>query len=66
MENILTSREVAKMAGITVGAVNRLASRGTLPYAWIGRARAFRRDQVQRWLDDSKAQSRRLMRKGAK
>lgn len=68
MEGYLDAKGVAKMLGITVSAVHRLAARGTLPGTWLGGIRFWKRETVQRYLDDDVAQARRrgaaILRKG--
>lgn len=59
IQGFLDTREVSRKLMISVSAVNRLAARGTLAYAWCSGRRLFHRDGIEKYLLDAEAQKRR-------
>jgi excisionase family DNA binding protein len=49
---IMTVQELARYLRVHTMTVYRLIQRGDLPAARVGRGWRFRKDQVDRWLDD--------------
>jgi len=52
IENMIDTREAARILGITPQAVNRLCNRGTLPSLWLGSRRVFVKLKVQKFALD--------------
>ena len=59
IQGYLDTREVSKKLNITVSAVNRLASRGTLAYVWMSGRRLYHAQVIANYLSDKAAQKRR-------
>ena len=53
MDRLLTAPEVAEILGVHVNYVWAEAKRGHIPSILIGRNRRFRRDDIERWLDQN-------------
>ncbi len=53
MDRLLTAPEVAEILGVHVNYVWAEAKRGRIPSITIGRNRRFRRQDIDRWLDEN-------------
>lgn len=59
MEGWLSIQDVAQKLGISVSAVHRLASRGTLAFRWLAGRRMVHRDTLTAYLSNPALQARR-------
>lgn len=60
MDKLLTVHEAAQFLNITQGALYAMKQRGQGPaYIRIGRRIRYRRDQLQKWLDELEVEPRR-------
>ncbi len=50
-EPLLTAEEVAEIIGMTTDYVYELSRRGRIPTITFGRQRRYRREQIERWLE---------------
>lgn len=62
MENLMDAQEVARELDVSVQAVHRLCHRGTLASFFLAGRRLFRREVVDAYLADARAQARRRVR----
>jgi excisionase family DNA binding protein len=53
MERLLTAHEVAEIFGVHVNYVWAEAKAGRIPSISIGRNRRFRREDIERWLEEN-------------
>jgi excisionase family DNA binding protein len=53
MERLLTAHEVAEILGVHVNYVWAEAKAGRIPSISIGRNRRFRREDIERWLEEN-------------
>jgi excisionase family DNA binding protein len=53
MERLLTAHEVAEILGVHVNYVWAEAKAGRIPSISIGRNRRFRREDIERWIEEN-------------
>lgn len=46
LENMIETKEVAQILGISVQAVSRLCNRGSIPFLWLGGRRVYIRHKI--------------------
>jgi excisionase family DNA binding protein len=51
-DKLMTAAEVAEMTGMTLGWVYSESRAGRIPTIKLGRYRRFRREAIERWLED--------------
>lgn len=56
-EPLLTAEDVAAMLGVTVGWIYTETRAGRIPHVKLGRYRRYRRQTIDRWLEDLEASS---------
>lgn len=55
MSELLKAEQVAQMLGMTTGWVYEQTRRGSIPTVTLGRYRRYRREAIERWLDELEA-----------
>lgn len=63
----LTTADVAELAGLEPGTIKRYRYRGSIPPpdGWLGRTPWWRRDTVDRWLEERTPRDRARQRRSA-
>jgi excisionase family DNA binding protein len=55
MSRLLTASEVAEMLGVQTSWVYAASRRGELPTVKLGRYRRYRREAIERWIEEQES-----------